>query len=119
MPITPIEQTGFLAEYPLSSSKRFHTTSVRFVDGGQQLFRSRRAASLQWYMQYQRLNTSELQVWLPFLEGAIGGQATFDYTDPVTATVHVGSRVAGTEVAVEQVGVERAVLEISIRNEGD
>jgi len=119
MPIIPIEQTGFLAEYPLTSSKRFHTTSVRFIDGGEQVFRSRQASSLQWQMQYQRLNTSELQVWLPFLEGAIGGREAFDYADPVTTTIHAGSRLAGNEVAVEQAGVERARLVITIRNEGD
>lgn len=119
MPIVPIAQTGLVAEYPLASSKRFHTTSIRFLDGDMQCFPSRKSPSFHWQMKYQQLSTNEVHVWLPFLESALRDQTAFEFTDPVTATVHGGSRITGTAVEVEQEGVERARIEISILKEGD
>lgn len=118
MPIFPIAVTGSPAEYPLSASKRFHNTSIRFLDGAQQCFRERSQPSLLWQLKYQRQSASELAMWLPFLEGAIAAFPDFLFVDPLTGLAYANSRVVGQEVAIEQVGVDRTRLEINIGNEG-
>ncbi|MBL8179952.1 MAG: hypothetical protein JNK48_35055 [Bryobacterales bacterium] len=118
MAVIPIEQTNSPAEYPLHATKRFHNSSIRFLDGTEQRFRARHQPSMIWQLQYRNQNPGEMAAWMPFLDGALGSQSVFDFIDPVGMTVHSGSRMAANDVEVEQVGVHRADIAIAIRNEG-
>lgn len=118
MPIIPIGSTGMPAQYPFRAVRRFHNSAVLFLDGAAQYFPDRKQPSLEWQMQYQKLNSAELAQWSEFLAGAIGQSSTFPYADPATGAVYENSRISGSDVEVAQEGPGGVRIEINIRNVG-
>jgi hypothetical protein len=99
----PALRTGAVAQYPLDSSVRFQTQSVRFMDGSRQRFRLYGSGLRRWTIRLDLLDEQELATLTAFTEQQ--GTAIFPYTDPVTgdqvASCIISGQIYGSGMADE------------------
>ena len=116
MPIIPISSSGIAAQYPVATGKRFHSSSVRFLDGTMQSFQNRSQPSIQWGMWFAN-QREELSIWLPFLENTLHNDLSFEFIDPVTGLALSEAKLHGDGFDLNQ-SVTGAQLSIQVRSEG-
>lgn len=111
----PKLKTGAVAQYPASRSLECATEVMRFVDGGEQRYRTRGAAVKRWLIQLESLDDTEAAALEAFFEGEQGRFGSFSFEDPWDGVVHADCSLESDEFTMEAVGEERATMSLVIR----
>lgn len=110
----PALRTGAVAQYPMSTSARFETRVLRFMDGREQRIRLRGNPERRWLVRLALLDDGELTSVCEFVATVQGSSQEFEFTDPATLLVYPRCRLAADEVTLMSDGPETARTEIEI-----
>ena len=82
MPAFPQLKTGAVLQYPARRSVHFATHVVRFLDGSEQRFRSRRSPRRRWIIRLDLLDDDEMSRLEDFFVALQGQCGSFEFSDP-------------------------------------
>ena len=77
-----------MAQYPSDRTKTAFTSVYRFLDGGEQRFRTGTGPLKRWVIRLDYLDESELVALEDFFLSQSGKYGSFSFTDPWDSTVH-------------------------------
>lgn len=115
----PVLKTGAVAQYPMGSGARFETGVLRFVDGSEQRFRSRRKGARRWRIALELLSDNECREVEIFVDSLQGAQQEFEFTDPLSGLVYPRCRLASAESAFRMEGAHRGRTSVEIHEVED
>ena len=95
----PILRTGVMAQYPLTTARRFDTKVLEFVDGAEQRFPLMGASLTGWVLVYSQLDEAEMHALRTFVLSALECGEYFPFKDPETNVVHSKCRIAHAELS--------------------
>ncbi len=119
MSIFPILKTGVMAQYPMGSGSKFETGVLRFLDGSEQRFRSRRRGARRWKIALDLLSESECREVEIFVDSLQGAQQEFQFTDPLSGVLYPRCRLASGEVVVRLNGAHHGQTSLEIHEVED
>jgi phage-related protein len=91
----PALKTGAIIQMPSSRAIQFSTDVVKFVDGGEQRFRSFAQPYHRWVVRFAVLDEAELQNIRAFVQQMDGAAGLFSFTDPWDGTVYAKCSLEG------------------------
>jgi hypothetical protein len=78
----PTLKTGAVMQYPAIRESQREATVLRFVDGGEQVYRDSRPTAHRWIVRLDQLDEEELAAVERLFDEANGRAGTFSFRDP-------------------------------------
>ena len=111
----PFLSTGAVAQFPSARIVEAPVRVLRFVDGGEQRFRSTRGAARRWVVRLSCLSDAELARMETFFTEQQGRAGSFTFTDPWDGTVYADCSFESDELQAWLTGEDRGAVTVVIR----
>lgn len=111
----PVLKTGAVAQYGSTRSRQFSTQVLRFLDGSEQRFSGYGAPLLQWVIQLDLLDESELENLKQFFEDEGGRAGSFSFTDPWDGTVYANCSFGSDDLDLQYQDVARGKAQVVVK----
>ena len=111
----PKLKTGAIAQYPSTRGLAFSNRTVRFIDGGEQRFRTHAAPSRQWEVGLDILDESEMGRLEQFFLENQGTFGTFTFVDPWDGTEYPNCSLDAGTFEFSVIGESRSRTKLVIR----
>ncbi len=115
----PALKTRAAVQYPLRSVLSFSTRTLRFLGGGEQRFRQRRAGGRKWLIRLELLDEWEAARVLEFFEAHQGRAGEFAFADPNDGRRYENCSFGQDECEVIVDGESRVSMTLVIKENAD
>jgi hypothetical protein len=109
----PTLRSGKQAQYPSDLEWRAETEVLRFVDGSEQRFKTRKPQR-RWTLRYWNLDEGELRMLEEFVISQNAGSGMFAFTDPDSGVTYAKCRLGAAPVVLKSDGWQRNAAEIVV-----
>lgn len=112
----PLLRSGARAQYPLTRVTRFDTHVVRFVDGGEQRFRTHPGAERVWEVRLSDLDSDEARSFRSFVDQNAGQQGEFFFIDPESGAAVPECHLADDALQMTQTDDEKHATQLRVKS---